>query len=469
MICLDLQGLTTSDIPVNAGVHNPTHLPTYDDRLFEGAAPSPAQEGNGSRIHIHLAPYTSRLLAVHGISLIAAAMRRAYRWRCVLHPEGLPAFPRRATDPLPTGERSLYVGCVYMPPMAAAEEEQHYAALMEDILAFQEKGQVVVPGDFNARVGSATTNSDVIGMFGEAHTNANGQRLIQLLLGTNDFRPAELTQAAVTLFEDTLLCSAREVLGLKRCVQVRRHAWWTPELRLLIDTRRAVYVEARAAQERGLETWPTLHGQWKALRSEVKEVARVADYIERSHDPGNADAALDAVPSRDEIAGCVERLRNHKAGTEEGIVNEMLKYGGPALLDMLAGLVETLWTTELVPVPWRSGDIVNIFKKGDKKDPGNYRGITLLNVVGKLYTKGLPARTFTWGQTEIPRVLQYKHLGVIVTPDGRQDTHIKHVITQGNARVLQMGKLLRDKHLSGRFGGAAFELSQRHCEAKVAA
>ena len=28
-----------------SGVHNPTHLPTHDDRLFEGAAPSPAQEG----------------------------------------------------------------------------------------------------------------------------------------------------------------------------------------------------------------------------------------------------------------------------------------------------------------------------------------------------------------------------------------------------------------------------------------
>ncbi len=47
-------------------------------------------------------------------------------------------------------------------------------------------------------------------------------------------------------------------------------------------------------------------------------------------------------------------------------------------------------------------------------------------------------------------MLQYKHLGIIITPDGRQDTHIKHVITQGNARVLQMGKLLRDKHLSVR-------------------
>ena len=57
--------------------------------------------------------------------------------------------------------------------------------------------------------------------------------------------------------------------------------------------------------------------------------------------------------------------------------------------------------------------------------------------------QGLPARTYTWGQTEIPMVLEYKHLGITITPDGRPDTHIKHVITQGNARVLQMGKLLR--------------------------
>ena len=318
---------------------------------------------------------------------------------------------------------------------------------------------------------------------------------LQQLSTADDFRPAELTQAAVTLFEETLLCSAREVLGLKRCVQVRRHAWWTPELRLLSDRRRAVYVEARTAQERGMETWPTLHGQWKARRSEVKEVVRsakqklwrdqmhscndlskaneawcfwqllrwrssgvcspatanhvamirtpagqtvcsdvgitsafahhyarlgepsavdtadfdaehmrhvqaqVADYNERSHDPSNADTALDAVPSRDEMAGSVERLRDHKARTEEGIVNEMLKYGGPTLLDMLAGLVKTLWTTELVPGPWRSGDIVNIFKKGDKKDPGNYRGITLLNVVGKLYTKVIDSRLSAWLHT----------------------------------------------------------------------
>ena len=93
---------------------------------------------------------------------------------------------------------------------------------------------------------------------------------------TDDFRPAELMQAAVTLFEDTLLCSAREVLGSKKCVQGRRHACWTPELRLLIDRRRAAYIEARRVQDRGLETWPTLLDQWRAFRTEVKAVVHTA-------------------------------------------------------------------------------------------------------------------------------------------------------------------------------------------------
>ena len=34
---------------------------------------------------------------------------------------------------------------------------------------------------------------------------------------------------------------------------------------------------------------------------------------------------------------------------------------------------------------WREGLIVNIFKKGDREDPANYRGITLLSVVGKVF------------------------------------------------------------------------------------
>ena len=45
-----------------------------------------------------------------------------------------------------------------------------------------------------------------------------------------------------------------------------------------------------------------------------------------------------------------------------------------------------------MPMKWREGLIVSLFKKGDKEDPGNYRGITLLSVVGKVFCKILNDR-----------------------------------------------------------------------------
>ena len=51
-----------------------------------------------------------------------------------------------------------------------------------------------------------------------------------------------------------------------------------------------------------------------------------------------------------------------------------------------------VWREEFVPPQWREGLIVNLFKKGDKEDPGNYRGITLLSVVGKVLCKVLNNR-----------------------------------------------------------------------------
>ena len=98
-----------------------------------------------------------------GFLVIISLLPEIEECKAAAHPESLwlcVAGPR--------GERSLYVGCVYMPPVPAAEEERHYAALMEDILRFQEKGQVVVLGDFNARDGWAAANLDALAGLGES-------------------------------------------------------------------------------------------------------------------------------------------------------------------------------------------------------------------------------------------------------------------------------------------------------------
>ena len=54
------------------------------------------------------------------------------------------------------------------------------------------------------------------------------------------------------------------------------------------------------------------------------------------------------------------------------------------MCEMLLILFNLLWDNEFVPAYWRQGLIVTLFKQGDRKDPDNYRGITLLNVVRKL-------------------------------------------------------------------------------------
>ena len=63
---------------------------------------------------------------------------------------------------------------------------------------------------------------------------------------------------------------------------------------------------------------------------------------------------------------------------------------------MLRELFQLIWESECIPEHWGEGMIVSLFKKGDQEDPNNYRGITLLNVVGKLFNKVLNYRLLYW-------------------------------------------------------------------------
>ena len=47
-----------------------------------------------------------------------------------------------------------------------------------------------------------------------------------------------------------------------------------------------------------------------------------------------------------------------------------------------------MWTSEEIPSDWKRSIIVPIYKrKGDPKDCGNYRGISLLSVAGKMFAR----------------------------------------------------------------------------------
>ena len=124
---------------------------------------------------------------------------------------------------------------------------------------------------------------------------------------------------------------------------------------------------------------------WKQLvENKVEDYSRMSGVCR--------DDFLDREIERKEILGCIKRIKNNKTGGSDGLVGELLKYGGLGMVYLLEKLFLVIWREETVPKQWREGLIINLFKKGDREDPGNYRGITLLSVVGKLFCKILNNR-----------------------------------------------------------------------------
>jgi exonuclease III len=101
----------------------------------------------------------------------------------------------------------------------------------------------------------------------------------------------------------------------------------------------------------------------------------------------NADTALDDIPSFNELLAAINSCRENKAPGGCGIPAEVWKHGGLKLQEKLHDLIAHIWRTEQMPQNWKDANIVPIFKKGSRTECGNYRGISLLSVAGKILAR----------------------------------------------------------------------------------
>lgn len=97
-------------------------------------------------------------------------------------------------------------------------------------------------------------------------------------------------------------------------------------------------------------------------------------------------------PSLQELKSAIKAMKCGKAAGADGIPAEVFKHGGPTLSKKLHRLFTLIWTTESIPDDLRDALIVTIFKKGDKTVCGNYRGISLLSIAGKILARILSQR-----------------------------------------------------------------------------
>ena len=72
-------------------------------------------------------------------------------------------------------------------------------------------------------------------------------------------------------------------------------------------------------------------------------------------------------------------------------------------MDLLLDLVHIAWRDKRVPKDWVDAVLVPIPKKGDLSNCDNWRGISLLDVVGKVIARILQDRLQQLAEEELPK------------------------------------------------------------------
>ena len=62
-------------------------------------------------------------------------------------------------------------------------------------------------------------------------------------------------------------------------------------------------------------------------------------------------------------------------------------------------LFNAIFDSQNIPQDWQNGLTVPLFKDGDRGVANNYRGITLLSIVGKLFASIIERRLSKWCET----------------------------------------------------------------------
>ena len=72
----------------------------------------------------------------------------------------------------------------------------------------------------------------------------------------------------------------------------------------------------------------------------------------------------------------------------EGLTSELLKCVGERMIDLLHTIIKHNWNDNSSPSEWIDAILITLFKSGLRDGCGNYRGISILSVVGKVLTTG---------------------------------------------------------------------------------
>ncbi|KAK3523969.1 hypothetical protein QTP70_017490, partial [Hemibagrus guttatus] len=129
-------------------------------------------------------------------------------------------------------------------------------------------------------------------------------------------------------------------------------------------------------------------GRWKEYFEDLLNPTDTPSVEE----PEAEDSEVDSFIPQAEVTEVVQQLLGGKAPGVDEIRPEYLMSLDIVGLSWLTRLCNIAWRSGTVPLDWATGVVVPLFKKGDRRVCSNYRGITLLSLPGKVYSRVLEWR-----------------------------------------------------------------------------
>ena len=142
----------------------------------------------------------------------------------------------------------------------------------------------------------------------------------------------------------------------------------------------------------------TLQKHYRTLLTQDRpEIIKEEESIE------NTDKLLEMDISKIDIDIAIESMKNGKSSWPGGISVELIKYGGDKLKERMRHSIDM---SGKIPKEWKISHISSIYKKGNRRDPKNYRGISINFTLRRLVSKIL--------QKECVEKLDENHSGFIM-------------------------------------------------------
>ena len=150
----------------------------------------------------------------------------------------------------------------------------------------------------------------------------------------------------------------------------------------------------KSLKRRSKTSAPSLQNFFEYFKDINKSTNRQDFNLDESNfDINNSNVILNSNITRQEISFAIKGLKCGKAAGFDEFLNEYIKSTETNIMPLYLKLFNFIFDTGFLPEAWLAGKICPIYKnKGDKLNPDNYRPITILSCLGKLFTAVLNNR-----------------------------------------------------------------------------